>query len=120
MAVLSTGQLTLADHAKRLDPDGKVPAVAELLSQTNDILEDGVRAGQPADRPPRRHSHRPAAIYYRALNQGVPTSKAQTAQVDEQIGMLEARSHIDAKLYAMPRTTRTPSACPRTRPSSRP
>jgi hypothetical protein len=60
MAVLSTGQLTLADWAKRLDPDGNVPAVAELLSQTNEILEDGVRRGQPADRPPRRHPHRPA------------------------------------------------------------
>jgi hypothetical protein len=102
MAVLSTGQLTLADHAKRLDPDGKVPAIAELLSQTNEILED--MAFVPGNLPT---GHRVVirtglpAVYYRALNQGVPTSKSQTAQVDEQIGMLEARSHIDAKLYAL-------------------
>jgi hypothetical protein len=99
MAVLSTGQLTLADHAKRLDPDGKVPAIAELLSQTNEILEDMVFV--PGNLPT---GHRVVirtglpTIYYRALNQGVPTSKSQTTQVDEQIGMLEARSHIDAKL----------------------
>ena len=102
MAVLSTGQLTLADHAKRLDPDGKVPAIAELLSQTNEILED--MAFVPGNLPT---GHRVVirtglpAVYYRALNQGVPTSKATTAQVDEQIGMLEARSHIDAKLFQL-------------------
>ena len=34
MAALGTNALTLADWAKRLDPDGKVPTVAELLSQS--------------------------------------------------------------------------------------
>ena len=42
MALLPAGQLTLADWAKRQDPDGKIPVVAELLSQTNEILEDAV------------------------------------------------------------------------------
>lgn len=49
MATLSTGQLTLADFAKRLDPDGSVSAVAELLSQSYDILEDMV--WQPGNLP---------------------------------------------------------------------
>src|SRR4051812_6788845 len=99
MAVLATGQLTLADWAKRLDPDGNVPAVAELLSQTNDILEDAVflEGNLPTGHRVVIRTGLPT-IYYRMLNQGVPTSKATTAQVDEQIGMLEARSHIDTKL----------------------
>ena len=42
MATLSTSNLTLADWAKRSDPDGRVPIVAELLSQSNEILDDCV------------------------------------------------------------------------------
>ena len=42
MATLSTTALTLADWAKRIDPNGVVPTVAELLSQTNEILDDAV------------------------------------------------------------------------------
>jgi len=38
MATLSNNSLTLADWAKRVDPDGRVPIVAELLSQSNEIL----------------------------------------------------------------------------------
>ena len=34
------GSLTLADWAKRLDPDGKTPKIVELLQQTNEVLSD--------------------------------------------------------------------------------
>jgi len=40
MAARGTYVLTLADWAKRLDPDGKTPDIVELLSQTNEILTD--------------------------------------------------------------------------------
>jgi hypothetical protein len=99
MAVLSTGQLTIADWAKRLDPEGNIPAVAELLSQTNEILEDAVfiEGNLPTGHRVVIRTGLPK-VYWRALNQGVPTSKSITAQVDEQVGMLEARSHIDVEL----------------------
>lgn len=99
MATLSTGQLTLADFAKRLDPDGSVSAVAELLSQSYDILEDMV--WQPGNLPT---GHRVTVrtglptVGWRALNSGVAVSKSTTAQVDEQVGLMEGRSHIDTKL----------------------
>jgi hypothetical protein len=99
MALLNAGQLTLADWAKRTDPDGQVPAVAELLSQTNEILEDAVF--QEGNLPT---GHRVVIrtglpiVYWRSINQGVPVSKATTAQVDENCGILEARSHIDVEL----------------------
>ncbi len=32
--------LTLSDWAKRLDPDGQVPAIVEFLDQTNELLAD--------------------------------------------------------------------------------
>lgn len=99
MATLASGQLTLADWAKRLDPNGQVPAVAELLSQTNEILEDCVF--QEGNLPT---GHRVVirtglpTVYWRTLNAGVPTSKSTTAQVDEACGLMEARSHIDVEL----------------------
>jgi hypothetical protein len=37
-------------------------------------------------------------VYWRALNQGIPSSKSTTAQVDEACGMLEARSEVDKDL----------------------
>lgn len=98
-AALSAGALTLADWAKRLDPDGKVPLIVELLTQTNEILLDmrwqegnlptghrtTVRTGLPA-------------VAWRLLNQGVQPSKSTTAQIDEQAGMLEAWSEVDCDL----------------------
>lgn len=99
MAVLGTGQLTLADWSKRLAPDGKIDPVAELLSQQNEILEDAVfqEGNLPTGHRVTIRTGLPT-VYWRALNTGVPTSKSTTAQVDEGCAMLEARSHIDAKV----------------------
>ena len=96
---LASGALTLADWAKRLDPSGNVPVVAELLSQTNEILEDAVfmEGNLPTGHRLTIRTGLPQ-IFYRMINQGVPTSKSLTAQIDEACGMLEARSHIDVKL----------------------
>jgi hypothetical protein len=102
MATLATGQLTLADITKRLGPDGKVDPIVELLSQQNDILEDIVwkEANQPTSHVVTVRTGLPA-VYWRAYNQGVPTSKSTTAQVTEPCAMMEARSHIDAKLLEL-------------------
>ncbi len=99
MATLSSNALTLADWAKRLDPDGQVPVVAELLTQTNEILEDAlfVQGNLPTGHRLTIRTGLPN-VYYRSINQGVPTSKSQTTQVDEAIGILEARCHIDVEL----------------------
>ena len=99
MATLAAGQLTLADWAKRQDPNGQVPTVAELLSQTNEILEDAVfsEGNLPTGHRVVIRTGLPT-VYWRSINQGVPVSKATTAQVDESCGILEARSHIDVEL----------------------
>jgi hypothetical protein len=99
MAVLSTSNLTLADWAKRTDPDGRVPVIAELLSQSNEILEDCVfkEGNLPTGERVVIRTGLPA-VYWRALNQGIPNSKSTTAQVDEACGILEARSEVDKDL----------------------
>jgi hypothetical protein len=99
MATLSTNNLTLLDWAKRVDPDGRVPVVAELLSQSNEILADCVmKEGNlpTGDRVVIRTGL--PSVYWRALNVGIEASKSTTAQVDEACGILEARSEVDKDL----------------------
>ena len=99
MATLATTNLTLADWAKRTDPDGRIPVIAELLSQTNEVLDDCVfKEGNlpTGDRVVIRTGL--PTVYWRALNQGIPSTKSTTAQVDEACGMLEARSEVDKDL----------------------
>ena len=99
MATLSNGSLTLADWAKRVDPEGRIPVVAELLSQSNEILEDCIfkEGNLPTGERVVIRTGLPT-VYWRALNQGIPNSKSTTAQVDEACGILEARSEIDKDL----------------------
>ena len=99
MATITANNLTLADWAKRTDPEGRVPVIAELLSQSNEILEDCVfkEGNLPTGERVVIRTGLPA-VYWRALNQGIPNSKSTTAQVDEACGILEARSEVDKDL----------------------
>lgn len=99
MATIGANALTLADFAKRMDPDGKVPDIVELLQQSNPLLND--MRWQEGNLPT---GHRTTirtglpTVAWRLLNQGVQPSKSRTAQVDEQCGMLEAWSEVDKDL----------------------
>lgn len=99
MATLGTGALTLADWAKRSDPNGNVAKVAELLSQSNEVLEDAVfmEGNLPTGHRVTIRTGLPT-VYWRSLNQGVPRSKSTTAQVDESCGLLESYSAVDKDL----------------------
>lgn len=99
MAVLSQNALTLADWAKRVDPTGKVPVVAELLSQTNEILLDAIfmEGNLPTGHRSVIRTGLPV-VYWRSINAGIPTSKSTTAQADDSCGMLEAYSEVDKDL----------------------
>ncbi len=99
MATLSATSYTLTDFAKSLDPDGRVARVIGLLSQTNEMLKDMmfVEGNLPTGHRITQETSLPA-VYYRKLNQGIAPGAGHTAQVDEQIGMLEARAQIDKDL----------------------
>lgn len=99
MSTLSGNALTLADWAKRLDPDGKVPQIIELLSQTNGLLDDMlfVEGNLPTGHRTTVRTGLPTAAW-RLLNSGVQPSKSTTAQIDEACGMLEAWSEVDVDL----------------------
>jgi hypothetical protein len=91
--------LTLADWARRIDPDGKVPSIVEILSETNEILDDMifVEGNLPTGHRTTVRSGLPS-VAWRLLNYGVQPSKSTTVQVDDSIGMLEAYSEIDKDL----------------------
>ena len=96
MATLSTKNLTMADWAKRLDPDGKTAKIVELLSQTNEILDDMVykEGNLPTGEQTTIRTGLPT-VYYRMMNQGTPDSKSTTAQITENAAILTARSQVD-------------------------
>lgn len=101
-ATLSTGALTMADWAKRVDPTGKISTIVELLSQTNELLDDMlfVEGNLPTGHRSTIRTGLPT-VYWRLINQGVPPSKSTTAQVDDQAGMLEAWSEVDKDLLLL-------------------
>ena len=100
MATLASGFLTFADWAKRLDPEGKIETnIAEILNQTNEILDDAVfvEGNLPTGHRVTIRTGLPS-VYWRSVNQGVPRSKSTSVQVDESCGMLEAYSAVDKDL----------------------
>lgn len=99
MAVKGLTALTLADWGKRIDPNGKVDKIIELLSQTNPILLDMMimESNSPTGHKTTVRTGLPDATW-RLLNYGVPNSKSTTAQVTDTMGMLETYAEIDKSL----------------------
>jgi hypothetical protein len=98
MPVIGTA-VNLVDAAKRTDPDGTIAAIAEVLNQTNEVIPDVpfAEGNLPTGHRATIRTGLPQ-IYFRRLNQGVPTSKSTTAQVDETTCMMEGRGQIDRDL----------------------
>lgn len=90
---------TLMDVMSRTKPDGGIDMVAEILNQTNEMLDDAVwiegnlatghkstvRGGIPAPT-------------WRKLYGGVQPTKSKTAQITDSCGMLEAYAEVDKAL----------------------
>lgn len=98
MATIGT-KMNLADYASRIDDQGKIARIVEILSEVNEIVGDMVvipgntqtgqrttiRTGLPT-------------VYFRQLNQGIPTSKSKTKQIDFTAGMMEGMGQVDEEL----------------------
>lgn len=102
MSTLAITHPTLLDVAKRLDPNGKIDRIVEMLNQTNEILDDcvwlegnlitghrsTVRTGIPIPT-------------WRKLYGGVQPGKSRTAQITDNCGMLEAYAEVDRELVRL-------------------
>lgn len=102
MAQLMSNVPTLADIATRLDPNGQVASVVELLNQTNPILDDMpfVEGNLPTGHKTTIRSGLPTGTW-RKLNYGVQPEKSRTVQVVDTCGMLETYAEVDKSLVKL-------------------
>jgi hypothetical protein len=96
---LSTAWPTLLDFARRIDPDGKIAKVAEILNKYNEILDDMpfIEGNLPTGHKTTLRGSIPTPTW-RLLNRGVVPVKSTSNQIIETCGMLEAYSEIDKDL----------------------
>lgn len=96
MATVGSTALTYADWAKRMDDGYRVANIIELLSQTNEILDDMlvVEGNLPTGHKTTVRTGIPQATW-RLLNTGVPNAKSTTSQIVDTCGNLETYAVID-------------------------
>lgn len=99
MVAISANNPTLLDLAKVTDPDGSIAAVAEILNEVNEVLDEmtwvegnlatghrtAIRSGIPAPT-------------WRKFNEGVQPNKSTSVQVTNNTGMMEAFAEVDVAL----------------------
>lgn len=95
-AIIGNTALTYADWAKRLDDGYRIAKIIELLSQTNEVLDDMlvVEGNLPTGHKTTVRTGLPQATW-RLLNTGVPNAKSTTAQIVDTCGNLETYAVID-------------------------
>ena len=99
MALLPVSNPTMADVAKRLDPDGKIDTIVELLESTNEVLTDltVMEGNLPTGHRTTVRTGLPEATFRRMYG-GVQPGRSTTAQITDNCGMLEAYAEIDKAL----------------------
>ena len=99
MALLPVSNPTMADVAKRLDPDGKIDTIVELLESTNEVLTDmtAMEGNMPTGHRTTVRTGLPEATFRRMYG-GVQPGRSTTAQITDNCGMLEAYAEIDKAL----------------------
>jgi hypothetical protein len=99
MATIGASALTLSDWARRIDPEGKIAKIVEIMNLMNPILDDMlyVEGNLPTGHRTTIRSGLPS-VTWRLLNYGVQPSKSRTVQVTDACGMLEAYSEVDKAL----------------------
>lgn len=99
MVVLAAQNPTLLDLARRLDPDGRIASIVELLNQENEILSDmsWLEGNLPTGHRTTVRTGIPAPTW-RKMYGGVQPTKSTTAQVTDNCGMLENYAEVDKAL----------------------
>jgi hypothetical protein len=89
----------MLDLANRVDPQGDIPVIAEMLSQCNEIYDDMplVEANEKTGHEFVYRTSIPAGAWF-GYYQGVPYSKSTTAKARVGTAMLRDYSQVDRKL----------------------
>jgi hypothetical protein len=96
MALLQSNNTTLLDIARRLDPNGAIAMVAEVLQKYNEILDDipWIEGNLPTGHQTTIRTSKPTPVF-RLLNSGVTPAKSTTGQIVDTCAILETRSHVE-------------------------
>lgn len=91
--------LSLMDAARRMDPEGEIDTIAELLSQTNEFFKDMTWSESNLDTGHKStvRTGLPSGTW-RIAYAGVPYARSTTAQVTDGMGYLAAYSQIDKRV----------------------
>ena len=99
MATLASTHPTLVDVANRLDPDGSIATIAEIMAMESPILQDAamIEGNLPTGHRTTIRTGIPEPTF-RKLYGGVQPTKSTTTQVTDSCGMLEAYAEVDKAL----------------------
>ena len=99
MSTLSTSFPTLLDLRQRLDPDGKIAPIVEILAEQNEVIQDmvWVEANDVTGHTTTIRSGLPDPTWKR-LNYGVQPSKSRTVQIKDALGHLYQVAEVDKDL----------------------
>ncbi|WP_197478819.1 MULTISPECIES: major capsid protein [Eikenella] len=99
MGVLKHNNPTLADVASRMDDKGNISDIIEMLTETNEILEDAtwLEANGFTEHKTTVRSGLPQGTW-RMLNYGVQPEKSTTVTIKDSMGMLESYALTDKAL----------------------
>lgn len=99
MVASSANNPTLIDVTNSMDPDGSIAVVAEILNETNPMLQDVtmMEGNLPTGHRTTIRTGLPAPTW-RQLYGGVQPTKGTVAQVTDTCGMLEDYAEIDKAL----------------------
>jgi hypothetical protein len=87
---------TYLDMSRRVDPDGAVADIAEIITQYHEILDDiGWKQGNLDSGEQITVRTSKPTISFRYLNAGITPVKSTTGQIVETCAIMEARNHID-------------------------
>jgi hypothetical protein len=96
---LNAGHSTLIDIAKSFGPDGKVAVVAELLNQSNELINymNFIEGNLPTGHKAVVRIGLPT-VNFREFYKGVAVSKSGRATIEDVCAILEGRNEIDKDL----------------------
>lgn len=96
MATINATFPSILDHAKRMDPSGKLADIVEMLSALSPAVKDAhwQEGNLPTGHQTTQRSALPAPTW-RLFNQGVAPQKSRSAQVVDTCGMMFDYSVVD-------------------------
>lgn len=99
MATLAVTHPTLLDLKNRMDPNGNISKIVEILNLTNEVIDDAVwlEANEATGHTTTVRTGLPAPTW-RKLYGGVQPAKSTTVKVTDSLGSLEAYAEVDKKL----------------------